>query len=159
MAQICRHRGKILDEPSQEVDFPACLRHVDRELFHTALSNPLGKVGKLLFPQIADRRKNIVMTSGTERTDLGASSSSSQMVPSAQSGDDLGKKTITPQFVLAALPGTRGMFKHADDCTVVIISDTVRQKEALEAGVCKIIDLLGDSFVSHYVPEFEFRCW
>lgn len=30
------------------------------------------------------------------------------------------------QFVLAALPGSRNMFKPAEGCTVVILSDTVR---------------------------------
>jgi hypothetical protein len=131
MAQLCRHRGLCIDESSQEIDFPACLRHVDRELLHTALSNPLGKVGQLLFPQIAHGRKEIVMKSGTDRNYLGGCSLNSDSAPSAQSGGASGKKTITPHFVLAALPGTRSMFNHADDCTVVIISDTVRQKEAL----------------------------
>lgn len=39
-------------------------------------------------------------------------------------GSMKGRKAAS-QFVLAALPGSSGMFKSAEDCTVVILSDTV----------------------------------
>lgn len=53
-------------------------------------------------------------------------------------------RSAASQFVLAALPGSSGMFMTAEDCTVVILSDTVLPRAlAGKLGSSNLIPTIG----------------